>query len=158
MSSYTLFIVHVTIYYLHIAVLCFSYQVIYHIYLICVYLSFSFMFHGCINLRSGYGTELYVPEGTITVLDSDLYLYDLNKAAIMIKTGIYVIDPNGASISVNCMLQQLYPYRHAYLSNYSVISRQSVLLCFLNNLLGMRKRYLIISCVLMRYSLPNNFL
>ena len=27
--------------------------------------------------------------------------------------GIYVIDPNGALIYVNCMLQQLCPYRHA---------------------------------------------
>ena len=44
--------------------------------------------------------------------------------------GIYVIDPNGASISVNCMLQQLYPYRHAYLSIYQVLSRQSMcILC-----------------------------
>ena len=44
--------------------------------------------------------------------------------------GIYVIDPNGASISVNCMLQQLCPYRHAYLSLYQVISRQSMcILC-----------------------------
>ena len=83
-SSYTLFIVLVTIYYHHIAVLCFSYYVIYHIHLICVYLSFAFMYHACINLRSGYEKELYVPEGTITVRDSDLYLYDQNGAAIMI--------------------------------------------------------------------------
>ena len=87
MSSYTLLVVLVTIYYHHIAVLCFSYHVIYHIHLICVYLSFAFMFHACINLRSGYGKELYVPEGTITVRDSDLYLYDLNGAAMMIQTG-----------------------------------------------------------------------
>ena len=69
------------------------------------------------------------------VRDSDFYLYDLN--------GIYVIDPNGALMSVNCMLQQLYPYMHAYLSNYLVISRQSVLLCLLNNHSGIRKRYFI---------------
>ena len=127
MSSYTLLLVLVTIYYHHIAVLYFSYHVIYYIHLICVYLSFSFMFHACINLRSGYGKELYVPEGTITVRDSDLYLY----------------DPNEVSISINCILQQLYPYRHAYLSNYPVISRQSVLLFFLKNLSGIRKIYLI---------------
>ena len=87
MSSFTLFIVLVTIYYHHIAVLCFSYHVIYHIHLICVYLSFAFIFHACINLRSGYGKELYVPEGTIIIQDSDLYLYDPNGAAIMIQTG-----------------------------------------------------------------------
>ena len=87
MSSYTLLLVLVTIYYHHIAVLCFSYHVIYYIHLICVYLSFSFMFHACINLINGYGKELYVPEGTITVRDSDLYLYDPNEAAIMIQMG-----------------------------------------------------------------------
>ena len=44
--------------------------------------------------------------------------------------GIYVIDPNGASISVNYMLQQLCPYRHAYLSLYQVLRRQSMcILC-----------------------------
>ena len=31
--------------------------------------------------------ELYVPEGTITIRDSDFYLYDPSWAAIMIKTG-----------------------------------------------------------------------
>ena len=103
MSSYTLLIVLVTIYHYHIAVLCVSYHVIYHIHLICVYLSFAFMFHACINLRSGYMKELYVPEGTITVRDIDLNLYDPNEATIMINE-IYVIDPNGASISINCML------------------------------------------------------
>ena len=87
MSSYTLLIVLVTIYYYHIAVLCFSYHVIYHIHLICVYLLFSFMFHASINLRSGYRKELYVPEGTITVRDSDIYPYDPNGATIMIQTG-----------------------------------------------------------------------
>ena len=31
--------------------------------------------------------NMYVPEGTITVRDSDLYLYDPNGAAIMIQIG-----------------------------------------------------------------------
>ena len=87
MSSYTLLLVPVTVHYHHIAVLCFSYHVVYYIHLICIYLSFAFMFHVCINLRSGYGKELYVPEGTIAIRDNDLYLYDLNGAAIMIQTG-----------------------------------------------------------------------
>ena len=64
-----------------------SYNVIYHIQIICIYLSFAFMFHACIYLRSGYGKEFYVSEGTITVRDSDLYLYDPNGAAIMIEMG-----------------------------------------------------------------------
>ena len=46
--------------------LCFIYQ--YH------FISF-YMFHACIFERSRYEKELYVPEGTITVRDSDLYLY-----------------------------------------------------------------------------------
>ena len=87
MSSYTLLLVLITVYYHHIAVICFSYHVIYYIHLICVYLSFAFMFHVCINLKSGYGNELYVPEGTITVRDSNLYLYDLNGVVIMIQAG-----------------------------------------------------------------------
>ena len=139
MSSYTLLIVLVIVYYHHIAMLCFSYHVIYQIHFICVYLSFAFMFHVCINLRSGYGKELYVPEGNITVRNSDLYLFDPNEAAIMIQTDL-CHRPKGASISINCMLQILYPYSHAYLSNYPFISRQSVLLCFLNNLSGIRKK------------------
>ena len=76
---------------------------------------------------------------------------------------IYVIDPNGVSTFVNCMLQRLCPYRHAYLSNYPIIGRQSVLLCFLNNLLVLENishihEYQLISCILMRYSLLNNLL
>ena len=76
---------------------------------------------------------------------------------------IYVIDPNGASISVNCMLQHLCPYRHAYLSSYPVIGRQLVLLYFLNNFSVLEKishihEFLRISCILMKYSLSNNLL
>ena len=86
--SFTFFFLYLSLFtYHHIAVLCFSYHVIYHIHLICEYLSFAFMFQACINLRSGYGKELYVPEGTITARDSDLYLYDPNRAAIMTQTG-----------------------------------------------------------------------
>ena len=33
-----------------------------------------YMFHACIFQRSGYEKELYVPEGTIIVRDSDLYM------------------------------------------------------------------------------------
>ena len=53
-----------------------------------LYILVIFFYVSCLhNLRSGYGKELYVPEGTITVRDIDLYLYDLNETAIMIKTG-----------------------------------------------------------------------
>ena len=57
LSSCTLLLVLVTVYYHHIAVLCFSYHVIYSIQFICIYLSFSFRFHVCKYLRSGYGNN-----------------------------------------------------------------------------------------------------
>ena len=41
----------------------------------------------CIFQEVDNGYNLYVPEGTITVRDSDLYLYDPNVAAIMIQKG-----------------------------------------------------------------------
>ena len=44
MSSYTVFLVLVTVYYHHITVLCFSYHIIYFIYFLYIYFSFSFMF------------------------------------------------------------------------------------------------------------------
>ena len=60
--SYTfLYYVLLTVYFHHIAVLCFSYHVIYYMHFICIYLSyilyisFPFRFHVCIYLRSGYG-------------------------------------------------------------------------------------------------------
>ena len=59
----------------------------YHIMSFITFLSFAFMFHACIYLRSAYKKELYVPEGTITIRDSDFYLYDPNGAAMMIQTG-----------------------------------------------------------------------
>ena len=49
----------------------------YHIlYTFPLHILFIFFYvHACKYHRSGYGRELYVPEGTITVRDSDLYLY-----------------------------------------------------------------------------------
>ena len=72
-----------------------SYKVIYHIQIICIFLSFAFIFHACIYLRSGYGKKLYVPEGTIIVRDSDFYLYDSNEAAIMIHMGSMSLAKRG---------------------------------------------------------------
>ena len=74
------------------------------------------MFHACINLRSGYGKELYVPKGTITVRDNDLYLY-VPKGIITVRdndlylyvpegtiterdSDLYLYDPNGAAIMI----------------------------------------------------------
>ena len=55
LSSCTLLLILITVYYHRIAVLCFSYHVIYSIHFICIYLSFSFRFRVCKYLRSGYG-------------------------------------------------------------------------------------------------------
>ena len=54
LSSCTLLLVLVTVYYHRIVVLCFSYHIIYSIHFICIYLSFSFRFHVCKYLRSEY--------------------------------------------------------------------------------------------------------
>ena len=100
MSSYTLLFVRVTVYYHHIVVLCFSYHVIYHIHLIFVYLSFSFIFYVCKYLRSRYENELYVPEGTITVRDSDLYLYVPEGIITVQDSDLYLYNQNGAVIMI----------------------------------------------------------
>ena len=58
------------------------------------------MFHACINLRSRYGKELYVPEGTITVRDNDLYLYVPEGTITVRDSDLYLYDPNGAAIMI----------------------------------------------------------
>ena len=58
------------------------------------------MFHACVNLRSGYGKELYVPEGIITVRDSDIYLYVPEGTITIRNNGLYLYDPNGAAIMI----------------------------------------------------------
>ena len=74
MSSHTVLLV--LVYYDHIAVLCFSYHIIYFIHFLCVYFSFSFMFMPPNTLEVDTGEKkLYVPESTITIRDNNLYLY-----------------------------------------------------------------------------------
>ena len=63
-------------------------------------MSFSFMFHVCINLRSGYGKELYVHEGTISVRDSDLYQYVAERTITVRDSDLYLYDPNGTAIMI----------------------------------------------------------
>ena len=64
-------------------------------------LSILFIFfyvHACKYLSSRYGKQLYVPEGTLTVRDSDLYLY-IPEGIITVRDSdlCHVIcDPNGA--------------------------------------------------------------
>ena len=52
-----------------------------------IFLSFILYFMPENTLEVDTKKKLYVPKGTITVRDSDLYLYDQNGAAIMIQTG-----------------------------------------------------------------------
>ena len=71
-----------------------------------IYISFAytchifFMFHACINLRSGYGKELYVPEGIIIIRDNDLYLYVLEGTITIRDNDLYLYDPNEAAIMI----------------------------------------------------------
>ena len=90
------------------------------------------------------------------------HLYDPNGAAIVIQTGSMSLTQTGPQY-IYLYTVALCPYRHAYLSNYTVIGRQLVLLCFLNNISCIKKishihEYLLISCILRRYSLSNNLL
>ena len=134
-----------------------------HIIIIQLHIAFhiNFMFHAFYkhskNFISSYVISAYSKEvntGKNCMYPKVLSLYEtvIYKlyCIVLPKRGhcndpnrIHVIDPNGATLSVNCILQHCYPYRHAYLSNNPIISRQSVLLCFLNNFSGIRKRYLI---------------
>ena len=52
-----------------------------------IFLSFILCFMSANTLEVDTEKKLYVPKGTITVRDSDLYLYDLNGVTIMIQTG-----------------------------------------------------------------------
>ena len=83
MSSYTVLLVLVIVYYHRIAVLCFSYHIIYFIHFLCVHFSVSFMFMPANTLEVDAKEKLYVPEGTITVRDSDLYLYVLEGTIVV---------------------------------------------------------------------------
>ena len=83
MSSYTVVLVLVTVYYHRIAVLCFSYHIIYFIHFLYVYFSVSFMFMPSNTLEVDTGEKLYVLKGTITVRDSDLYLYVLESTIVI---------------------------------------------------------------------------
>ena len=79
MSSYTVLLVIVTIYYHHIAGLCFSYDVIYHIHLICVYLSFALCFMPALTLEVDTGKNCMYPKV--------LSLYETVISFCMTKTG-----------------------------------------------------------------------
>ena len=77
-----------------------------------------FMSAYTIYLRSGYGKELYVPEGTITVRDSDFYQYDPNGAAIIMLEQFEVVlksifdynfDPVNGIVRENDILTQYTP-------------------------------------------------
>ena len=56
-------------------------------HVIYIFLSFILCFMLANTLEVDTEKKLYVPKGTITIQDSDLYLYDPNEAAIMSKTG-----------------------------------------------------------------------
>ena len=77
-------------------------------------------------LYSLYETVVYKgPKALLSLYETMISICMTQTGRYNDQNGIYIIDPNGALIYVNCMLQQLYPYRHAYLSLYQVLSRQS---------------------------------
>ena len=104
---------------------------------------------GTITVRDS-DLYLFIPEGIITVRDSDLYLFR-PEGIITVRDSdlchVLCSDPFGATViqmgSMSStqigprylsmyLLHQLYlPYRHAYLSLYHVLSRQSTLLHFM---------------------------
>ena len=57
MSSYTIFLVLVTVYYHRIAVLCFSYHIIYFIHFLYIYFLFSFMLMPANTLEADMGNN-----------------------------------------------------------------------------------------------------
>ena len=60
--SYTVFLVLVTVYYHHIAVLCFSYYIIYFLHFLYIYFSFSFMFMPANTLEADTGNNCVYSE------------------------------------------------------------------------------------------------
>ena len=56
-------------------------------HVIYIFVSFILCFMPANTLEVDTEKKLYVPEGTIIVRDSDLYLYDPNGVTIMIQTG-----------------------------------------------------------------------
>ena len=62
MSSYTVFLVLVMVYYHRIAVLCFSYHIIYFIHFLYIYFSFSFMFMPANTLEADTGNNCMYPK------------------------------------------------------------------------------------------------
>ena len=89
--SRSFFIIHST-FYITVALSHFSIQSLFSCYMVLITMSII-LSHlvSCLHIpRSGYGYKLYVPEGTITVRDSDHILYE--------TVIIYCIDPNGATV------------------------------------------------------------
>ena len=62
MSSYTVFLVLVTVYYHRIIVICFSYHIIYFIHFLYIYFSFSFMFMLANTLAANMGNNYMYPK------------------------------------------------------------------------------------------------
>ena len=139
------------LYFHRITRLRFSYHIIsytFHIHFLCVYFSFSFIFMPANTLEVDSGNNWVYPEvlslyGTVI----SVYLYPNVLSLYETMISVYCCDPFGATViqtgSMSStqtrprylsmyLLQQLYlPYKHAYLSLYQVLSKQSALLHFL---------------------------
>ena len=99
--------------------------------------------------------------GTICMYLKVLSLYETVISTCMTKTGryndlngIYVINLNRASISINYMLQQLYSYRHAYLFFHLVTYADNQAYYIFIHVQAMHISYtwiMSITCIHMRY-------
>ena len=145
------------LYFHRIARLCFSYHIIsytFHIHFLCVYFSFSFIFMPANTLEADSGNKWVYPK-VLSLYETviSVYLYPKVLSLYEIVISVYCGDPFGPTViqtgSMSStqtgprylsmyLLQQLYlPYRHAYLSLYKVLSRQSAYYVFCTYLISM---------------------
>ena len=90
MSSCTLLLVLVTVYYPRIAVLCFSYHVIDSLHFICIYLSFSFMFMSANTLEADTGNNCMYPK-VLSLYETVISFCIYSKVSSLYETVTYAM-------------------------------------------------------------------
>ena len=90
MSSYTVFLVLVTVYYHHIAMLCFSYHIIYFIHFLYLYFSFSFMFMPANTLAADTGNNCMYPK-VLSLYETVISICIYPKVSSLYETMTYAM-------------------------------------------------------------------
>ena len=90
LSSCTLLIVLVTVYYHRIAVLCFSYHVIYSIHFICIYLSFFLGFMSANTLEADTGNNCLYPK-VLSLYETAISIRIYLKVSSLYETVTYAM-------------------------------------------------------------------